>query len=177
MPRGVEDRIQQRRDDWDHHDLGHAFRRLIRSERWQDLDLEIVQRQIGGPRHDVSPEVPLPVARAVLERWERLEQRITDAHCKTALRLSQHYFGDEDRAAFHGAVAFGNAERPGGTLDLDADRCAASRRKGCADPVVTRRWKGNCAALAANKFVRSVAYRQRIYVGRPFLPGNRECCL
>src|ERR1700751_2726925 len=134
MPRGVEDGIQQRWDDRDHHDLGHALRRLIRSKRRQDLDFEVVQRQIGGPRDDVSAEVPLPVARAVLERWERLEQCITDAHRKTALRLSEYYFRDEDGAAFHGAVALGNAERPGGTLDLDPDRCATGRRKGCADP-------------------------------------------
>ncbi len=125
---GIEDGVEKRRNDRDHHDFRHALWRLVRRHRRQHLDLKIVQRQVRSARDQVLSEVPLPVAGAAFVGRQRLEQRIADAHREAALRLPEHDFRHQRLTAFEDAVGLGDAQRAGGALDLDADQRAAQRR-------------------------------------------------
>ena len=107
---GVEDGVEQRGNDRDHHDLRNAFRRLVRRHRRQHLDLEIVQRQVGPARDEILSEIPLPVAGPVFVGRQRLEQGVADAHGEAALRLPEHDFRHQRLAAFKHAVGLGDAQ-------------------------------------------------------------------
>src|ERR1700680_3065564 len=97
--------------------------------------LEPVERQVRPPCDEVLTEVPFPVARSILVKRQRLEQRIANTHREAALRLSQHDLGDQRLAAFQHAVCFCDTQRAGSAIDLDADHRAAQRRIGGSAPV------------------------------------------
>ncbi len=170
---GVVDGVEQRRDDRDHHHLGHALRRLVRRERRQHLDLEIVQRQVGAARDEIVAEIPLPVAGPVLVGRQRFEQRVADAHGEAALRLATHHLRHQRLAAFEDAVGLGDAQRAGRALDLDPDQRAAERREGGADPVVVGRRERRRGAVEPSKLPPPRRTRQRIDVGGPVLARRR----
>ena len=62
--------------------------------------------------NQIVAEIPVPVAGSVLERRQRFEKRVADAHGEAALRLSSHQLRDEHLAAFEHAVCLGDAQRP-----------------------------------------------------------------
>src|SRR5262249_23120860 len=115
--------------------------------RRQDFDLKITQRQIGATGDQVSAEVPLPVAGTALVGWQRLQERIADAHGEAALRLPEHNLGDQRLAALEDAVSLGDAQRAGAPLDLDPHKRATHRCVDRPDAVVVSRRKFDVAAV------------------------------
>src|SRR5215475_9193941 len=93
MTGGIVNGVEQRRRHRDHHDFRYAFGPFVLIHWRQNLNLKIVKRQVRPACDDVLPEVPCPVAGSVLVMRQRLEQRIANAHCEAALRLSDRATG------------------------------------------------------------------------------------
>ena len=90
----IVDGVKKRRDDWGHHDFGHALRPLVGVNGRQYLDLKPLKRKVRPACDEVLAEVPFPVAGSVLVKRQRLKQCIADTHGEAALRLSQHDLRD-----------------------------------------------------------------------------------
>ena len=172
---GIEDGVEDRRHDRNHHDFRHALRRLVRRQRRQHLDLEVAQRQIRSARHQILPEIPLAVAGTTFVGRQVLQQGITDAHRKTALRLAEHDLGHQCPAAFEHAVGLGDAQRTGRALDLDADQRAAHRGVGVAALVIVGRRKFDADPIDARRTCRlRLRTRQRIDLGAILFAAERK---
>jgi len=116
--------------------------------------IEVAQRQIRSPCHQILPEIPLPVAGAAFVRRQRFEQRVSDPHREAALRLAEHNLGHQRLTTFEHAVSLGDAQRTGSANDLDADQRAAHCSVNEAETVVVGGRKFYAGAIEAHEGAR-----------------------